>query len=91
MGKRDYYEILGVPRDADQRQIKQAYRRLALQLHPDRNPDDPQAPEKFREATEAYEILKDPRKRAQYDRFGHAPEGGGFGGGFGGGLCLGRR
>ena len=70
--KRDYYEILGVPRDADEAAIKKAYRKLAVKYHPDRNPDDPSAAEKFREATEAYEVLKDPEKRARYDRFGHA-------------------
>jgi len=72
MGKRDYYEILGVPRDADQRQIKQAYRRLALQLHPDRNPGNPEAEDRFKEAAEAYDVLSNPEKRELYDRFGHA-------------------
>lgn len=84
--KRDYYEVLGVARDAHENEIKRAYRKLAVKFHPDRNPDDPSAGEKFRAATEAYEVLKDARKRAQYDRFGHAAEGGfeGFGpGGFG--------
>jgi len=71
MGKRDYYEILGVPRDADQRQIKQAYRRLAMQLHPDRNPGDPEAEDRFKEAAEAYDVLSNPEKRELYDRFGH--------------------
>jgi len=69
---RDYYEILGVPRDADAEAIKRAYRKLALRYHPDRNPDDPQAAERFREATEAYEVLRDPEKRARYDRYGPA-------------------
>ncbi len=87
--KRDYYEVLGVGKDADEGAIKRAYRKLAIQHHPDKNPDDPSAAEKFREATEAYEVLKDSQKRAQYDQFGHAgPEaafgGGGFGGGGGG-------
>ncbi len=82
--KRDYYEILGVERDADAGQIKRAYRKKAIQFHPDKNPDDPTAAEKFREATEAYEVLKDPQKRAEYDRFGHAGPGGGFGAGGGG-------
>ena len=84
--KRDYYEILGVARDAAEVEIKKAYRKLAVKYHPDRNKEDASAAEKFREATEAYEMLKNAEKRAQYDRFGHQPEGGGFGGagGFGG-------
>ncbi len=81
--KRDYYEILGVDREADAGQIKRAYRKKAIQFHPDKNPDDPDAAEKFREATEAYEVLKDPQKRAEYDRFGHAGAAGGFAGGAG--------
>ena len=84
-GKRDYYDILGVERNAVESDIKRAYRKLAIKHHPDKNPDDATAAEKFREATEAYEVLKDPQKRAQYDQFGHASEQGGFGGGFGGG------
>jgi molecular chaperone DnaJ len=85
--KRDYYEILGVPRSADAAAIKRAYRQAALKYHPDRNPDDPQAEERFKEATEAYEVLRDSELRALYDRYGH--EGlkvgvGGGGGGFGG-------
>jgi len=83
-GKRDYYEVLGVARSADATEIKKAYRAQAIKYHPDKNPDDPGAAEKFREAAEAYEVLKDPEKRARYDRYGHAPEGG-LGGGFGGG------
>lgn len=70
--KRDYYEILGVARDADENTIKRAYRKLAMKYHPDRNPDDPGAAEKFREVTEAYEVLSDKDKRARYDQFGHA-------------------
>ena len=70
--KRDYYEVLGVGREATENEIKKAYRRLAVKYHPDRNPDDQSAGEKFREATEAYEILKDPQKKQQYDQFGHA-------------------
>lgn len=83
-GKRDYYEVLGVARSADATEIKKAYRAQAIKYHPDKNPDDSGAAEKFREAAEAYEVLKDPEKRARYDRYGHAPEGG-LGGGFGGG------
>jgi len=69
--KRDYYEVLGVPKDAAEDQIKQAYRKLALKYHPDKNKGNAEAEEKFKEATEAYEILRDPKKRAQYDKFGH--------------------
>ena len=71
MAKRDYYEVLGVNRDATEEEIKKAYRKLAMQHHPDRNPDNPKAEEKFKEAKEAYEILSDSDKRAAYDRFGH--------------------
>ncbi len=86
MSKRDYYEVLGVDRDADEAAIKKAYRKLAVQYHPDKNPDDPSAEEKFREVTEAYEVLRDPDKRKLYDQYGHAGLGGaqGFGGGAGG-------
>jgi molecular chaperone DnaJ len=85
--KRDYYEILGVGRDADEGAIKSAYRKLALQYHPDRNPGDHQAEEKFKEAAEAYSVLSDTQKRAAYDRFGHqgvpgASGNGGFDAGF---------
>lgn len=86
MAKRDIYEVLNITRDADEKDIKAAYRKLAMQNHPDRNPDDDVAAERFREASEAYEILKDPQKRAAYDRLGHAAfEQAGGGGGFGGG------
>src|SRR5581483_9042853 len=69
--KRDYYEILAVERTASLDEIKKSYRKLALQFHPDRNPDNKEAEEKFKEATEAYEVLSDTDKRARYDRFGH--------------------
>jgi molecular chaperone DnaJ len=72
MAKRDYYEVLGVSRDASEQEITKAYRKLAMKYHPDRNPDNPKAEERFKEAKEAYEILTDPHKRAAYDRFGHA-------------------
>jgi molecular chaperone DnaJ len=71
MGKRDYYEILGVSRHADQEEIKSAYRRLALKYHPDRNPENREAEEKFKEAAEAYEVLRDSRKKELYDLYGH--------------------
>jgi molecular chaperone DnaJ len=83
--KRDYYEVLGVARGAHEDEIKRAYRKLAVKFHPDKNPNDPQAEEKFKELGEAYDILIDADKRAAYDRFGHAAfaqGGGGFGGGF---------
>ena len=72
MDKRDYYEVLGVEKGADEQDVRKAYRKLAMQYHPDRNPDDPGAEDKFKEATEAYEVLKDPKKRQAYDQFGHA-------------------
>lgn len=88
MSKRDYYEVLGVDRGADEATIKKAYRKLAVKYHPDKNPGDATAEEKFKEVTEAYEVLRDGTKRAQYDQYGHAGMGqgaGGFGaGGFGG-------
>ena len=82
MAKRDYYEILNVPRNATQEEIKKAYRKQALQYHPDKNPGDKQAEDKFKEAAEAYEVLRDSNKRARYDQFGHAGVGGASGGGF---------
>jgi molecular chaperone DnaJ len=90
--QRDCYEVLGVGRDAQTSEIKKAYRKLAIKYHPDRNPDDPSASEKFREATEAYEILKDPQQRAKFDQFGHAAfdQSAGFGGagGYGAGFDI---
>ena len=83
MPKRDYYDVLGVSRSADEAEFKQAYRRLALQYHPDRNPDDPEAEERFKEASEAYAVLSDAEKRRTYDRFGFEGVGaGGMPGGF---------
>ena len=87
MAKRDFYEVLGVKKDADASAIKSAYRKLAMKYHPDRNPDDDKAEDKFREVTEAYDVLKDDQKRAAYDQFGHAAfegQGGGGAGGFSG-------
>ncbi|KAA5548301.1 molecular chaperone DnaJ [Adhaeribacter rhizoryzae] len=82
MAKRDYYEILGVEKGAGADEIKKAYRKIAIKFHPDKNPDDPTAEDKFKEAAEAYEVLSDQDKRARYDRFGHqGVNGGGFGGG----------
>lgn len=88
--KRDFYEILGVSRSASPEEIKKAYRKVAMQYHPDRNPGDKSAEDKFKEAAEAYEILNDPDKRSQYDRFGHNAFGAGrsAGGGFGGGMNM---
>ncbi len=85
MSKRDYYEILGVGKSASTDEIKKSYRKVAMQYHPDRNPGDKSAEEKFKEAAEAYEILSDADKKAQYDRYGHAGVSGNGRGGFGGG------
>lgn len=84
MSKRDYYEVLGVSKGAAEDEIKKAYRKLARQYHPDINKDDPNAEVKFKEVTEAYEVLSDTDKRVRYDQFGHADPGAGFGGGAGG-------
>ena len=78
--KTDYYEVLSVTRTASDTEIKAAYRKLAMQYHPDRNPNNPEAEEKFKECSEAYSVLSDPEKRAAYDRFGHAAVGGAGGG-----------
>ncbi len=88
MAKRDYYEILGVERGADEKALKSAYRKLAMKYHPDQNPGDPAAEEKFKEVGEAYAVLSDPQKRAAYDRYGHGAfeNGGGHGGPFGPGT-----
>ena len=90
--KRDYYEVLGVQRNANADEIKKAYRKAAIKFHPDKNPGDKEAEEKFKEAAEAYDVLSNPDKRARYDQFGHAgmsgAAGSGFGGGFGGGFSM---
>ena len=72
MSKRDYYDILGVAKTASDQELKTAYRKLAVKHHPDKNPDDPHAEEKFKEAAEAYSVLSNPEQRSRYDRFGHA-------------------
>lgn len=88
MSKRDYYEVLGVSKDATKDEIKKAYRKTALKFHPDRNPDNPEAEEKFKEAAEAYDILSNDDKKAKYDRFGHAGVNGPGGFGAGGGVNV---
>ena len=88
MAKRDYYEVLGVDKKASEDEIKKAYRKIAIKYHPDRNPGNKEAEEKFKEAAEAYDVLHDPQKRQQYDQFGfNGPGSGGFGG-FGGGASM---
>ena len=87
--KRDYYEVLGIAKNATAEEIKKAYRKKAIQHHPDKNPGDQSAEEKFKEAAEAYEVLRDENKRARYDQFGHAGmSGAAGGGGFGGGMSM---
>lgn len=91
MAKRDYYEVLGLSKNASEQEIKKAYRKMAVKYHPDRNPDDSEAEAKFKEAAEAYEVLSNPQKRQRYDQFGHAGmsgAAGGGGGGFGGGMSM---
>jgi len=88
MAKRDFYDILGVTKSASAEEIKKAYRKVALKYHPDRNPDDKQAEENFKEAAEAYEVLSNPEKRQRYDQFGHQAFSPGAGGGHGGGQHM---
>lgn len=88
MAKRDYYEVLGVSKNATPEELKKAYRKLALQYHPDRNPGDKDAEEKFKEAAEAYDVLSNPDKKARYDQFGHAAFEGGAGGYGAGGMDM---
>lgn len=93
MEKRDYYEVLEVTKTATAEEIKKAYRKKAIQYHPDKNPGDKEAEEKFKEAAEAYDVLSNEDKRARYDQFGHAGMGGAAGnggpfGGFGGGMSM---
>ncbi|MBS1651469.1 MAG: molecular chaperone DnaJ [Bacteroidetes bacterium] len=88
MSKRDYYEILGVEKNASDDEIKKAYRKLAIKFHPDKNPGDKTAEDKFKEAAEAYEVLSNPEKRQRYNQFGHAGMSGAAGGGYGGGMNM---
>ncbi|MDR2919507.1 MAG: molecular chaperone DnaJ [Tannerella sp.] len=88
MAKRDYYEVLEVSKSSSVEEIKKAYRKKAIQFHPDKNPGDKDAEEKFKEAAEAYDVLSDEQKRQRYDQFGHAGLGGASGGGFGGGMSM---
>ena len=83
MAKRDYYDILGINKSASAAEIKKAYRKMAVKYHPDKNPDDKTAEDKFKEAAEAYEILSDPDKKARFDQYGHRAFEGGHGGGGG--------
>src|SRR5690606_21461695 len=86
MAKRDYYDVLGVSKNAEQAEIKSAYRKLAIKYHPDKNPNNKEAEEKFKEAAEAYEVISNPEKRKRYVRFGHA--GNSASGGYGGGMNM---
>lgn len=88
MAKRDYYEVLEVTKSASVEEIKKAYRKKAIQYHPDKNPGDKESEDKFKEAAEAYDVLSDEQKRRRYDQFGHAGLGGASGGGFGGGMSM---
>ena len=88
MSKRDYYDVLGVSKGADGKEIKKAYRKLAIEYHPDKNPDNAEAEAKFKEAAEAYEVLSNNEKKQRYDQFGHAGMGNSGGGGFGGGMNM---
>ncbi len=88
MAKRDYYEVLGVTKNASAEEIKKAYRKMAIKYHPDKNPGDHDAEEKFKEAAEAYDVLSNSDKKARYDQFGHAGMNGASGGGFGGGFSM---
>jgi molecular chaperone DnaJ len=88
MAKRDFYEVLGVSKSASESEIKKAYRQMALKYHPDKNPDDKDAEEKFKEAAEAYEVLSNPEKKSRYDQYGHAGMGGAGSGGYGGGMNM---
>ena len=87
MSKRDFYDILGVPKSSSKDEIKKAYRKVAIKYHPDKNPDDKAAEEKFKEAAQAYEVLSNSEKKEKYDRFGHDGLRGGSGG-FGGGMNV---
>ena len=86
MSKRDYYEVLGVGKSATDKELKKAYRKLAIRYHPDKNPNDKGTESKFKEAAEAYEVLSNPDKRARYDQYGHAGMGGAAGGFIRGGF-----
>ena len=88
MSKQDYYETLGVSKSANEKEIKKAYRKLAIKYHPDKNPNDKTAEEKFKAAAEAYDVLSNPEKKQRYDQFGHAGMSGAAGGGFGGGMNM---
>jgi len=88
MAKRDYYDVLGVSKDASAAELKKAYRKLALKYHPDKNPDNKEAEEKFKEAAEAYEVLNNPEKKSRYDQFGHQGVGGASGFGGQGGMSM---